>query len=223
MNWLAAIKFDGSFAPMTTVTGRDILRLNANQMAAAQQMLERAFFDYPLMVYACPDDRLRRRGVRALYAAILRDAQRYGEIYTTPGVDGIACWLPPGVPLPTFWRELRAGFLGLPFAFGWKAFHCLLDYGQWHTKLHHEFMHGPHWFLATIGVDPASQGKGVGSALLEAITIKADQQRSSCYLETHGEKSARLYERHGFETVRLFDVPSHSVPVWAMLRPARSV
>lgn len=207
---------------MTTVTGRDILRLNPDQLAAAQRTLERAFFDYPLMVYACPDGPLRSRGVRALYSAILRDAARYGEIYTTPGVDGIACWLPPGVGLPTTWREIRAGLLGLPFAFGWPAFQCLLTYGHWHTKLHHEFIHGPHWFLATIGVDPASQGKGVGSALLEAIAIKADEQRLPCYLETHGEKSARLYERHAFETVRLLEVPGHSVPVWAMLRPARS-
>jgi GNAT superfamily N-acetyltransferase len=130
--------------------------------------------------------------------------------------------LPPGVALPTFVREVRAGLLGLPFSFGWKAFHCLLEYGQWHTKLHHEFTSSPHWFLATIGVDPACQGKGIGGALLEAITIKADQQHLPCYLETHGEKSARLYERHGFETVRLFEVPGHTVPVWAMLRPARN-
>ena len=33
--------------------------------------------------------------------------------------------------------------------------------------------------------------------------MRADEQRLPCYLETHGEKSARLYERHGFETVRL--------------------
>ena len=159
---------------------------------------------------------------RALYTAILHDSLRYGEIYTSPGVEGVACWLPPNVPLPTLFREIRAGLLGLPLAFGWKSFRCLLEYGQWHTKLHQEFTSGPHWFLATIGVDPASQGRGVGSALLEAIVTKADEQRLPCYLETHGEKSARLYERHGFETVRLFEVPGHAIPVWAMLRPARS-
>jgi ribosomal protein S18 acetylase RimI-like enzyme len=213
---------NGSCNQMTVMSGRDIVRMNAGQSSAALRTLERAFLDYPLMVYACPDPQQRSRGVRALYAAILRDASRYGEIYTSPGVEGIACWLPPGVALPTIVREIRAGLLGLPFSFGWKAFRCLLEYGHWHTKLHHEFTSSPHWFLATIGVDPAFQGKGIGGALLEAITIKADQQHVPCYLETHGEKSARLYERHGFETVRLFEVPGHSVPVWAMLRPARS-
>jgi GNAT superfamily N-acetyltransferase len=210
------------FQTMAMVSGRDIVRMNAGQFAAAQRTLERAFFDYPLMVYACPDAGPRSRGVRALYTAILRDSSRYGEIYTSPGVEGVACWLPPGVPLPTLFREFRAGLLGLPFAFGWKPFQRLLKYGQWHTKLHHELTSGPHWFLATIGVDPDHQGKGVGGALLEAVLLKADEQRLPAYLETHGEKSARLYERHGFETVRLFEVPGHSVPVWAMLRPAHT-
>jgi ribosomal protein S18 acetylase RimI-like enzyme len=207
---------------MTVLTARDIVRLNASQFAAAQGTLERAFFDYPLMVYACPDARRRARGVRALYTAILHDSLRYGEIHTSPGVEGVACWLPPNVPLPTLFREINAGLLSLPLAVGWKSFRCLLEYGQWHTKLHHEFTSGPHWFLATIGVDPASQGRGVGSALLEAIAMRADEQRLPCYLETHGEKSARLYERHGFETVRLFEVPGHAIPVWAMFRRARS-
>jgi len=206
---------------MAVLSGRDIVRLNASQIAAAQRTLERAFLDYPLMVYAQPDEHRRRNGVRALYAAIVRDALRYGEVYTSPGVEGIACWLPPTVPLPTFLREVRAGLLGLPFAFGWGAFRCLIEYGQWHTKLHHEYISGPHWFLATIGVDPAAQGQGVGSALLEAVLMKADDRRLPCYLETHGEKTVRLYERHGFETVRLFEVPRHSIPVWAMLRRAR--
>jgi len=207
---------------MAVLSGRDVIRLNASQFAAAQRTLERAFQDYPLMVYAAPEASRRSNGVRTLYTAILRDTLRYGEVYTSPGVEGIACWLPPTVPLPTFLREVRAGLLGLPFTFGWGAFRCLIEYGQWHTKLHHEYTSGPHWFLATIGVDPASQGQGVGSALLEAALMKADDQRLPCYLETHGENSVRLYERHGFETVRLFDVPGHTVPVWAMLRRARS-
>jgi ribosomal protein S18 acetylase RimI-like enzyme len=206
---------------MTVLTGRDITRLKASQCAAAQRTLERAFLDYPLMVYACPDAAARTRGVNALYSAIMYDALRYGEIYTSPGVEGVACWLPPGVPLPTFFREVRAGLLRLPGTFGWRPFRRLIEYGQWHTKLHHELTSGPHWFLATIGVDPACQGRGVGSALLEAVLMRADEQRLPCYLETHGEKSARLYERHGFKTVRLFEVPRHPIPVWAMLRPAR--
>ena len=66
---------------------------------------------------------------------------------------------------------------------------------------------------------PGVPGPRHRQRLLEAILMKADEKRLPCYLETHGEKSARLYERHGFETVRLFAVPRHAIPVWAMLRP----
>jgi ribosomal protein S18 acetylase RimI-like enzyme len=205
---------------MAVVTGRDIILLNDGQFAAAQQTLQAAFMDYPLMVYAAAG-RPRSRGIRALYTAILRDSLRYGEVHASPGVEGVACWLPPGVPLPGLLREVRCGLLGLPLAFGWAPFRCLLEYGDSHTRLHHQHVSGPHWFLATIGVDPSSQGRGIGGALLEAVLMKADTQRLPCYLETHGERTVRLYERHGFETVELVNLPNHSVPVWAMLRRAR--
>jgi len=206
---------------MSVVNAANITRLATSQLKAAQKSLERAFLDYPLMVYAAPDARRRSRGVPMLYNAILRDALRYGEVYVSPKAEGVACWLPPGVPLPGTMREIRAGLLGLPFGFGWGGFQRLLEYGNWHTKLHHKYISGPHWFLATIGVEPAFQGRGIGGALLEAVTVKADAQRVPCYLETHREETVRLYERHGFVTTEIFQVEGRPVPVWAMLRPTR--
>ncbi len=209
---------------MTVLTGRDILRLNASQFAAAQQTLERAFFDYPLMVYACPDAQPRQPAASARSTRPSFTMRCVTARFTpSPGVEGsrllAAARRPAADALP---RDSARVCWGCRWPLAGRPFQCLLEYGQWHTKLHHEFTNGPHWFLATIGVDPASQGRGVGSALLEAITMRADEQRLPCYLETHGEKSARLYERHGFETVRLFEVPGHPIPVWAMLRPARN-
>jgi ribosomal protein S18 acetylase RimI-like enzyme len=207
---------------MSIVRGTDISRVDRSRFAAARQTLARAFFDYPLMVYAAPDPAWRGGAVETLYTAILRDAFCYGEVHASPGDEGIACWLPPGVPLPALFREIRAGLLSLPGAFGWKGFRRLLEYGQWHTKLHHELVHGPHWFLASIGVDPARQGRGIGGALLEAVTAKADEQRLPCYLETHKEENVRLYERHGFVLARVCEVPGHPIRFWPMLRSART-
>lgn len=206
---------------MSVVNRPEVVRLAKGQFSAAQRTLERAFLDYPLMVYVSSDPHRRARGVSVLYSGILRDSLRYGEVYASPEIGGVACWLPPGIPIPTFVREARSGLLRLPLAFGWSGFRRLVEYGRWHAWLHHELAVDPHWFLATIGVDPARQRQGVGSALLEAVLQKADSQQVSCYLETHLLDNVRLYERHGFETVRLFDVPGHTVPVWAMQRKAR--
>jgi ribosomal protein S18 acetylase RimI-like enzyme len=207
---------------MSVVRGSDIAKVDKGRFVAARKMLARAFFDYPLMVYAVPDAARRFGPVETLYTAILRDAFAYGEVYASPETEGVACWMPPGIPLPGLFREIRAGLFSLPSAYGWQKFRMLVEYGRCHTKVHHELVQGPHWFLACIGVDPTHQGKGIGSALLESVVTKADEQRLPCYLETHKEENVRLYERHGFVVARVCQVPGHPIPFWPMVRPARS-
>ncbi len=180
-------------------------------------MLARAFFDYPAMVFANPDAARRRRGVRTLYSAILRDAFPYNEVYTNENITGIAAWLAPGISLPTLSREIRAGFVALPFTFGWTAFRRLIAIDTCARALHHKYVTEPHWFLATLGVDPAHQGKGIGSAILQPVLDRADQDRTLCYLETHRPENVRLYERHGFEVTELYQ-SAKLLPIWSMLR-----
>lgn len=57
--------------------------------------------------------------------------------------------------------------------------------------------------LHTIGVAPAFQGNGIGTALLRALLARADELASCVFLEvrTDNEKAVALYERHGFATV----------------------
>lgn len=56
----------------------------------------------------------------------------------------------------------------------------------------------PHWYLYTIAVSPAAQGKGVGSSLLKHGLSRADESGYGSYLEATTPGSQRLYERHGF-------------------------
>ena len=113
---------------MSQATGIQVVTMRRSQFAAARQMLTRAFVDYPLMKYVNADEGRRRRGVSTLYAGIVRDTLRYGEIHVSAGIEGASCWLPPGVGLPTFAREVRAGMLGLPLGFGWAGFQRLVDF-----------------------------------------------------------------------------------------------
>nr|WP_257785612.1 GNAT family N-acetyltransferase [Pedobacter steynii] len=63
----------------------------------------------------------------------------------------------------------------------------------------------PHWYLPMIGVDPAHQGAGVGSALM---------------IESSNPKNISLYKRHGFEVIGT--IQSGNSPVLRpMLRKAR--
>jgi ribosomal protein S18 acetylase RimI-like enzyme len=59
----------------------------------------------------------------------------------------------------------------------------------------------PHWYLPMIGVDPAHQGRGLGSALLKAALARCDAEGLPAYLESSSPKNVPLYERHGFEVI----------------------
>ncbi|HKR49987.1 MAG TPA: GNAT family N-acetyltransferase [Pseudonocardiaceae bacterium] len=77
----------------------------------------------------------------------------------------------------------------------------------------------PHFYLFFIGIRPAWQGQGIGSALLRAVLDGCDETGTPAYLEASSERNKRLYLRHGFEVtdeIHLRDSP----PVWYMWRSA---
>jgi ribosomal protein S18 acetylase RimI-like enzyme len=52
-----------------------------------------------------------------------------------------------------------------------------------------------------LATHPSAQGQGLGSALLASISADADAQNSHLYLEAANEGAARLYARHGYQTL----------------------
>lgn len=202
----------------------DAVRLSPSNAAArtrAAEALARAFVDYELMAYAVPALERRGRAVAALYGALLTDALRCGEAYTTRDGSGAACWLPPGREHLGVLRQLRAGMASLPLRFGPSGFGRLLAYDVLGQALHHELAPEPHWYLSTIGVEPAGRGRGAAAALLRPILERADAAGLPCYLETHREANVAIYRRHGFDLVRRAQPSGRPVAVFAMLRRPR--
>ena len=106
---------------------------------------------------------------------------------------GAALWLPPGVEpdgdrmmslLQTYGS--REALADLPSIFEQMA--------QFHPA-------EPHWYLPLIGVDPASQGRGLGGTLMRHATERCDRDGLPAYLESSNPRNISLYERHGFEVV----------------------
>ena len=77
----------------------------------------------------------------------------------------------------------------------------------------------PHWYLPMIGVDPAKQRNGYGSALLKHALELCDREGKLAYLEASSSKSIPLYKRHGFELVGTIQA-GKSPPLFPMLRKA---
>ncbi len=196
----------------------DIIPLTRENFERARTVMARAFEDYPLLRYVVPDDRWRLRLASALYGAVIRYCLAYGESFTTPEVEGTACWLPPDRPFPTFFRMVRAGMLKLPFQFGWTSFAKLDAFDKVAQRMHHEYAPGPHWYLWAIGVARERQGQGLGAGLMRPILAQADAEGLPCYLETHKELNTLIYARLGFRVAGTSGVPGHPGTIWGMLR-----
>ena len=136
-----------------------------------------------------------------------------GECWTTERLDGAALWAAPGkwevpgrIQLRLLPGVLTSARLELPRLMRYLA---LVE-----SKHPHE----PHWYLAILGVAPASQGRGFGSHLMRPVLERCDSERTPAYLETDTERNVQLYERHGFKVTEEFPLPGGGPPIWLMWR-----
>jgi ribosomal protein S18 acetylase RimI-like enzyme len=195
-----------------------VVPLRAHQLGRAYEMMGRAFRDDPLLRYLVPDNDMRARLAPSFAGKVVRYCSLYGEVHTTPMLEGVACWLPPGDSAPTFTRMLRTGLLTEPLKFGWAGLRKFMDMVSYTEKVHKQAVAGPHWYLWGLGVEPSEQCKGIGGALMQPVLRRAGAEGLPCYLETQNERNLPFYERHGFEIVSDGEVPKRGLRVWAMVR-----
>ena len=78
----------------------------------------------------------------------------------------------------------------------------------------------PYWHVHAVAVDPAAQGRGVGSALLTHVMTQLDrlrlEQHAPVLLSTQRERNLGLYRKFGFELRA--DHVFHGYRSWFMQR-----
>ena len=195
------------------------LRLQDSQLAEAGQVLGRAFFDDPMMMYIMPEDGQRQAILPGFLQAAATIAQKHGEVYTTPGsILGNACWLPPGNTEITEDRMAEVGFFDVIGSMGEESAGRLATLMEELGELHHTAVPPEHWYLLILGVDPPRQGQGIGGTLIEPILRRADAERMPCYLETMKPRNVTFYQKHGFEVVVEDDTKDGGLHFWTMRR-----
>ncbi len=194
------------------------VRLTQAQLKPAIAVMGKAFFTDPFLRYLAPNDTQRARLTAEFVGIVVKYCFFYGQVYTFPSVEGVACWLMPGKTSPSFGGMLRIGMLTMPLKFGWAGFQRFNRVVSYTEILHQQFAPASHWYLWGLGVDPALQGKGRGGSLLQPVLSQADGANQPCYLETHNESNLPFYHKHGFEVVSSGVVPKSDLPVWAMVR-----
>lgn len=202
-----------------------IARLQAAQRPEAAEVLTRAFADDPIYTYVLPDRDIRLRATHRMWEALLAAALRYGEVYTTPTRQGVACWMAPGRTEITLAQSARTGFglMRAILAFPPASRQRFLGIARHTDELRRRDMQRLFWYLWVIGVDPACQGHGIGSQLMQPVLARADAQGLPCYLETETERNVAFYERCGFRVLRSGQAPGHPIRLWTMVRKARPV
>jgi GNAT superfamily N-acetyltransferase len=178
----------------------------------------RAFFDYPMLAFYFPERKRRERYLEWYLGCAITYALRYGEVYTTPGIAGVACWLPPGQTEMTLLRSILSGFFPTPWRMGRENYRRSEQNEVFMARIHREILPGAHWYLWGLTVDPSQQGQGIGTQLMQPIFERGDAGHLPCYLETHDQKNVLFYGKRGFDLVRSETLPGYDLPFWCMVR-----
>ena len=178
-------------------------------------VLARAFDDDPFANWACAQDSRRSRRIYDfLDFANRKLTLPYREVYTTGEYHGGAPWTPPGrwkmgmvqqvLALPAFIRA--TSLRRLPAVMGGI------------NAVEKKHPQEPHYYLLALGVEPALQGKSIGTQLMAPVLAMCDRDGTGAYLESSKEVNVPLYERNGFKVTEEFVVPNGGPKIWLMWR-----
>ncbi len=171
-----------------------------------------AFSADPAARWLYPDPHQYLRNFPGFVRAFAGKSLEYNSAYYVDGYLGAALWLPPAV-YPD--EEALAGVIQRSVSEDKleEVLGVFEQMGSYHPS-------EPHWYLPLIGVDPAQQGRGYGSALMKHALIPCDRDQKPAYLESSNPKNITLHEQHGFELLGTIQVGA-SPPICPMLRKPR--
>jgi GNAT superfamily N-acetyltransferase len=120
----------------------------------------------------------------------------HGTVHLADGGGAAAMWLPPGVQPDSDRLEALT------------AQHAPPEQQADMTQVFEQ-----------MGMDPTSQGRGYGSALLRHALELVDRTGAPAYLESSNPRNVPLYERHGFEVIGSIQAGSSPTVVPMLRRP----
>lgn len=196
----------------------EIRPATATDIPAIGRSLSAAFADDPIWMWLTMDeDRYERNAARFFEADARGVMNGPGQVLVDQEAGGAALWCAPDRWKSTVGQTLRLTPPALRL-FGLrtpKALATLASMEKQHPKS------PPHWYLSVIGTDPAQQGRGIGSALIRAVTDRCDEEGLPAFLESSKESNVPFYARHGFDVTSEHRLAPDGPTLWLMWRDPR--
>ena len=206
-------------AEPTGQPGPGVRRTGAEDYGRAGRVLGRAFSEDPLWSVLMPEP---RRRCLMFTGTVRMVAAGGGVVETTAGFEGAALWMPPGRKIG-IGAAARSGLAPARWMLRppWRNLRRMMALHRQVEAQRRQLMLEPHWRLEILGVDPAHQGRGLGSSLVRRGIERADGDRTPVYVDTSAEPNVDFYRRFGFEVIAAMTVTDLDAPFWMMFRPAR--
>lgn len=200
-----------------------VTRLRQERGEDVATLIAQAFQDDPLCVAACPGPMERALWLHHGFRMGMWMGFRFGQVLGTDvRLDGVAVMVAPDAGVLT---EEDMDVLG------YRRGRELVGTELWdrsRTKVLamlepaeealHRAVPEPNWYLDAIAVEPGQQGRGIGSALLDAVHARTDVDGLPISLLTFQPRNLALYQRHGYAVVCEGTAPDGGPPWWGMRR-----
>jgi ribosomal protein S18 acetylase RimI-like enzyme len=178
--------------------------------------LSDAFAVDPLVDWFMRADARRDAARLDFFRGLVRTGAPQGRIDRPEGGGAAAIWMPFEWLGPSPILEELRSLPSMLRATGWSRFGRMqairVDMDKHHPM---DRRHAYLWFL---GVSPAAQGRGIGSALLRAANARLDAEGLPAYLETGTTRNVALYQRHGYQVISEHRARADAPQMWSMWR-----
>jgi ribosomal protein S18 acetylase RimI-like enzyme len=187
----------------------EIALATPDRLPALASVLGRAFVVEPMMRWPLGEsDDHEARLVRA-FELFMEDPIRLGMVWEADAATGALIWIPAGQM-----NAVEDGNLAMRSVYerddGARRFD---SFWGWVGSKHPD---EPLALLDSVAVEPAAQGRGIGSALIRFGLEQARVAGHAAWIETGNPRNVPLYQRHGFRVVDDADAPGGGPHVWFM-------
>ena len=188
----------------------EVTRAASDRISALAPVFGRAFVDEPMTQWSLGESGEAADRLTSAFTYFLEPVISIGLVWEVAAGNGAAVWIPPN-HLDDWdvhpWSQPRITALtdddGRRYTRFW-------DWVDSHNPAE------PLWQLDSIAVDPAAQGRGLGTMLVAAGLALAQADGVGAFLSTGSARNVSIYARSGFRLVEEAAAPDGGPTIYFM-------